>query len=59
MIADKKMNYIEAIVLIIRERALLINSTNKYDSNMSYDLEEEIGKSVRSKSVNSKLSVSL
>ena len=48
------MNYMEAIVLIIRERALLINSMNKYESsNMSYDLEEEIGKSFRSKSVNS------
>ena len=52
------MNYMEAIVLIIRERALLINN-NKYDCNVSYESEDEIGKSVRSKSVNSKISVSL
>lgn len=61
MIAEGQFSFMEAIVLMIRERALLIDNqkTGGEWSNQSYEMDEESGRSLRSKSVNGRMSVSL
>jgi hypothetical protein len=59
MIEDGQFTFMEAIVLMIRERALLMDHNRADSSNLSYDFDEESGRSLRSKSVNGRMSVSL
>lgn len=57
LIREQKMDFEEAIVLIIRERALILDFRDNLNNIELYSIDSH--NSVRSKSVNSKMSVSL